>query len=140
MEQAPAHFIEGEIENMVFVSVPPTTSGHSVDRLREMLRVGFGDKRLVMVLTHNVEMLRLIQLDRAAAAQVIKRIDDPTEAEEFGKQQDVYRRVVSIVESKRLDLEERRTGERPKCMESPTEMAEWSMDFLEALRKIVDGD
>lgn len=125
---------------MVFVSVPPTTSGHSVERLREMLRVGYGDKKLVMVLTHNVEMLRLIKLDRAQAAQVVKRIDDPTAAEEFGKQQDVYRRVSSIIESKRLDLEKQRAGERPGCMESPQDMADWAMDFLEALRRIVDGD
>lgn len=140
MEMAPAHFIEGEIENMRFVSVPPTTSGHSVDRLREMLQVAYSDKKLIMVLTHNIEILALFKLDRAAAAQVIRRIDDPIESEEFGKQQDIFRRVVSIVESKRLDLEKRRSGEKPPCMENPNEMSEWAMDFLEALRRIVDGD
>ncbi len=73
LEKAPAHHILGELEDVIFVSVPETTSYHSCERLKEMLDAAYKSKKQVVIVTHNIELLKITKLDPGTAAAVIKK-------------------------------------------------------------------
>lgn len=76
LEMTPPHHLEGEIDDVVFVSVPMTTSHHSCERLREMLLMAFKGKKQIMILTHNIELLKAKKLDATETAAMIRRIEE----------------------------------------------------------------
>lgn len=75
LEVAPPHYLEGEVDGVVFVSVPMTTSHHSCERLRDMLSMAFKGKQ-IMIITHNIELLKATKLDPSETATVIRRIEE----------------------------------------------------------------
>lgn len=74
LASAPEHYLVGEVDNVFFVSVPESTSANAAEHLRDMLSVAFGDKKQVMVLTHNVELLAAKKLAPNDAAAVLRQI------------------------------------------------------------------
>lgn len=77
----PEHYLEGEIGDCLVVSVPPTTSYESCRQLREQLCAAFArpDSR-VLIITHNIEFLRVKRLTATEAARLIREVDDPSSA------------------------------------------------------------
>jgi hypothetical protein len=87
LETAPPHFIEGELDGVIFVSVPETASHNSCQKLREIIGVLYGDKKQVVILTHNIELLKATKMDPNVAAAVLKTIQgsaDPSKCELCG--------------------------------------------------------
>jgi len=73
---------QAEISDVLFVSVPSTTSAHTCEKLRDMILISLSDKKQVMILTHNIELLRAEKLKPADAAKVIKNIEEMQSADE----------------------------------------------------------
>jgi hypothetical protein len=91
LEAAPPHFFDGELDGVVFISVPATTSYNSCERLREMIDAAYSSKKQVVILTHNIELLKVTKLDSGTAAAVIKTIQgdaDPNQCELCGGSRD----------------------------------------------------
>lgn len=86
LQIAPPHYLEGEIENTIFVSVPMTTTINSCERLRSMLQVALQETgKQVVILTHNIEVLKATRLPRKVAAQVLRNIEDSVEGKADGR-------------------------------------------------------
>lgn len=146
---APPHFLDfgdlkaTEIDDVLFISVPVATSAASCERLRDIVNVALKDKKLCVVLSHNIELLRARKLTAAQTARVLGRVQDH-EAEALTKVQaelqfSVYQRVRNTLDHYQRDLDQALAGDAPDCMSSHTDMASWAMDFLVGLRKLVDG-
>ena len=65
-----------EIEDVVFLSVPITTTVESCEHLKEMTRVAFKDQKVVMVFSHNIELLRARKLGPKEAGRVLGHVQD----------------------------------------------------------------
>ncbi len=76
MELLPPHHLDGEINDVVFASVPMTTSHHSCERLRDSLIMAFKGKKQIMIITHNVELLEAKKLSSTETAAIILRIEE----------------------------------------------------------------
>lgn len=92
-----------EIDDVLFLSVPITTSAHSCERLKEIVSVAFKDQKLITVLTHNIEMLRARKLTAAQTGRILGHIQD-YEAEALAAaasemQTTVYQRVRTFLDS-----------------------------------------
>ena len=74
LPQAPDHFIEGEIEGVVFVSVPHTATHASVTELCQKLSDTLGKR--VSYITHNISLLKAKKLNPKEAAKAVKRVED----------------------------------------------------------------
>lgn len=88
LEKAPPHFFEGELDGVLFVSVPETASHNACQKLREMLDVVYGGKKKIVILTHNIELMKITKLDTTTAAAVLKTIQggaDPSKCELCGR-------------------------------------------------------
>lgn len=145
---APPHLLDfgdlkaTEIEDVLFLSVPVTSSAHSCERLREIVGVGTKDKKLCVILTHNIELLRARKLSAAEAGRVLGRVQDH-EAEALAKAQAelqgvIYQRVRNILDNYKRGLDQALAGEEPDFMGSHTDMASWALDFLVSMRQLVD--
>ncbi len=69
-----SHFIEGEVDQWLVVSVPETTRVDTADKIKNNLQAALN--RPVLVITHNVQFMRTVKLSPKAAAAVIKRAED----------------------------------------------------------------
>lgn len=136
LQAAPPHLLEGEVDDVVFVSVPITTSQHSAETLRETLRVAFGDKKLVVIITHNIELLRAQRLSTKKGSEYLKNIEDVAGS---GLRDAIYERLRVVLNNYRSDIDQAMDGEEPKCMRSPTDMATWAMEFLVSMRRVIDA-
>lgn len=74
LEVAPPHHIHGEIDNALFVSVSETVSHHACQTLRGMLDAALQSKKQVVILTHNIELLKATKLTASATAAILKAI------------------------------------------------------------------
>ncbi len=61
---------------MVFVSVPLTSSHHSCERLRDALLMAFKGKKQIMIITHNIELLKAKKLNAAESAAMARKIEE----------------------------------------------------------------
>ena len=77
LHKSPDHFLEGELEECVIVSVPETSSRAYAADLRNRLEADL--QRLVVVVTHNIAFLTAEKLAPLDAARVVKRIEDVQE-------------------------------------------------------------
>jgi hypothetical protein len=136
LQAAPPHFLEGEIDNVIFGSVPITTSYHSAERLRDSLQVAFSDKKMVMLLTHNIELLKATKLPPGEVSKYLKNIEGTNQTD---VRDVVYERMRIVLTKFRDDIERAMKGEEPKCMDSHTDMAQWAMDFLVSMQRAIDS-
>lgn len=81
LEEAPSHKVLGKIEDVLFVSVPPDTSYNACQRLHDTISVSLGDRKPIMIVSHNVELLRAVKLPKSESANLIRRIQKNTEPE-----------------------------------------------------------
>lgn len=87
LQSLPPHYIDGELEGVKFVSVPETASYNSCEKLRDALDAVWESKYQIVILTHNIELLKIAKLDPGTAAAVIKTIQgdaDPSKCELCG--------------------------------------------------------
>lgn len=108
--------------------------------MREILGVAFRDKKVILILTHNIELLEAQKLSSSESAAIIRRIEDKDTAVDHDKQTAVYRRVEAVLENLRSDLDKVRAGEEPTGMGSHTDITNWALEFLSSLRHIVEPD
>lgn len=73
------HYIEGELEDRIIISVPEATSQATVEKIQEVATQAFNG-RPVLVVTHNVEFMRPDRLSRKEAAEVIKKVEADAQA------------------------------------------------------------
>lgn len=66
--------IEGEIGGYVIVSVPPSISHQTAKALEESLKTELG--KPVMILTHNVQFLRVAKMSPKDVNKVIKEVEE----------------------------------------------------------------
>ena len=68
------HYIEGEIDSYVVVSVPETTTEGAANIVKAKIQAA--TNRPVLVVTHNIEFMRLRELDHKETALRIKEAED----------------------------------------------------------------
>ena len=68
------HFLEGEIDQWLIISVPETIRVEVAAQYKQQLQIATG--RPVMIITHNVQFVKLNRLSPSEAAKVIKRAED----------------------------------------------------------------
>jgi hypothetical protein len=76
LEARPDTFVEGEIGDYLIVSVPETLTTASAKMVRDQAMEAF--KRPVMIITHNVEFVRVEKLSTAEATRLLREIDEMT--------------------------------------------------------------
>ncbi len=140
LESAPVHYLEGVFDGVIYVSVPPTTSAASSEKLREIIRVAHGEKKVVVVLTHNIELLKAQKMNSSKAARILKRVEGAVtgDADDFDKMRAVYDQVTTVLDQFARDLALIRDGEKPTW--SADKMAEWAPEFLQSLARVVQPD
>jgi hypothetical protein len=73
----PEHHIEGELSGYLIVSVPPTASHESCGQLQEQLGAALGrPEKNIVIVTHNIEFLRVRKLTPAEAAKLIRDVEE----------------------------------------------------------------
>jgi hypothetical protein len=72
--EGPEHFLEGQLEGYIIVSVPADVTAAAAHELREKLRDHFAHRR-VIVITHNVQFARVERLAPKDAAKVVKQVE-----------------------------------------------------------------
>jgi hypothetical protein len=75
----PEHRVEGELDSCLIVSVPPTASHETCRQLQQQLAAALGqpEKNLIIV-THNIEFMRIRKLTPAQAAKLIRDVEERT--------------------------------------------------------------
>lgn len=76
LEARPETFVEGKIGNYLIVSVPESTTTAAALAVRDQSMEAF--KCPVMVVTHNVEFVKVERLSAADATRVLREIDEMT--------------------------------------------------------------
>lgn len=73
------HHIEGELDDRLIVSVPEITSEAAAAKLQGRLEADYNQP--VMVVTHNISLMRAVRLPPKQAAEIIKNAEDAIQRE-----------------------------------------------------------
>lgn len=131
MDADPAQYIEGELGDVVFASVPPSASGNTCERLAETLQVTFKDKKQVCVLTHNIELLKARKLTPSESAEIVRRVEAPSVAEAFSRREVLFQQVSNVT-----------AGWKPENFTSKPaeEIQQWAVDFMTSIQRAVGNE
>lgn len=67
--------VEGDLDGYLVLSVPESTTVAGAQRLQQDLEAELGRK--VLLVTHNLQFMRMVRLSPSEAAAVIRRIEVP---------------------------------------------------------------
>lgn len=70
LDDGSEHYIEGELDGWLIVSVPETTSPNAANRVKQALETA--TNRPVLIVTHNIHFLKLGRLSATEAGRVIR--------------------------------------------------------------------
>jgi hypothetical protein len=79
----PEHQVEGELDGCLIVSVPPTASCETCRQLQEQLAAVLDrPEQSILIVTHNIEFLRIKKLTAVEAARHVRDVEEHTAAVE----------------------------------------------------------
>jgi hypothetical protein len=79
----PEHQVEGELDNCLIVSVPPTASHETCRQLQEQLGATLDrPEKSIIIVTHNIEFMRIRKLTAVEAARHIRDVEERAAAVE----------------------------------------------------------